>query len=185
MSCAFLRAGFLNHRFLGICACRLEDMKVLYLLFMFSPPKISWVISGIKYICLHLLPVFYLIQPSSKQFICFDFREQNSVLLIVYYLPWLEVSWRINRIITRKNCISPIYFVRCKWSIAKMFAPSKYLNKNYRQVFTRRWRQWVFDQSFWTFWIIRALIIISVSQLEIFVIFPLRVLQILERERVI
>ncbi len=35
-----------------------------YLLFMFSPPKISWVVSGINYICLHLLPVFYLIQPS-------------------------------------------------------------------------------------------------------------------------
>ncbi len=44
-----------------------------YLLFMFSPPKISWVISVIKYICLHLLPVFYLIQPSSKQIICFVF----------------------------------------------------------------------------------------------------------------
>jgi hypothetical protein len=51
-----------------------------YLLFMFSPLKISWVISEIKYICLHLLPVFYLIQPSSKQIICFDFRKQNSVL---------------------------------------------------------------------------------------------------------
>jgi hypothetical protein len=43
------------------------------LLFMFSPPKISWVVAGIKYICLHLLPIFYLIQPSSKQIICFDF----------------------------------------------------------------------------------------------------------------
>ncbi len=60
-----------------------------YLLFMFSPPKISWVVSGIKYICLHLLPVFYLIHPSSKQIICFDFRKQNSVLLpLVFYLPW-------------------------------------------------------------------------------------------------
>jgi hypothetical protein len=58
-----------------------------YLLFMFSPPKISWVVSGIKYICLHLLPVFYLIQPSSKQIICFDFRKQNSVLPIVFYVP--------------------------------------------------------------------------------------------------
>jgi hypothetical protein len=56
---------------------------------MFSPPKISWVISGIKYICLRLLPVFYLIQPSSKQIICFDFRKQNSVLPIVFYVPWL------------------------------------------------------------------------------------------------
>jgi hypothetical protein len=49
---------------------------------MFSPPKISWVVSGIKYICLYLLPVFYLIQPSSKQIICFDFQKQNSVLPI-------------------------------------------------------------------------------------------------------
>ncbi len=37
-----------------------------YILLMFSPPKVSWVTLGIKYICLHLLPVFYLIQPSSK-----------------------------------------------------------------------------------------------------------------------
>jgi hypothetical protein len=58
-----------------------------YLLFMFSPPKISWVVSGIKYICLHLLPVFYLIQPSSKQFICFDFQKQNSMLPVVFYVP--------------------------------------------------------------------------------------------------
>ncbi len=54
---------------------------------MFSPPKISWVVSEIKYICLHLLPVFYLIQPS---IICFDFRKQNSVLPIVFYVPWVE-----------------------------------------------------------------------------------------------
>ncbi len=69
------------------------------LLFMFSPPKLSWVISGIKYICLHLLPVFYLIQPSSKQIICFDFRKQNSVLPIVFYIAWFTlclVSLMIN-----------------------------------------------------------------------------------------
>jgi hypothetical protein len=61
-----------------------------YLLFMFSPPKISWVVSGIKYICLHLLPVFYPIQPSSKQIICFDFQKQNSVLpTLVFYVPWV------------------------------------------------------------------------------------------------
>ncbi len=59
-----------------------------YFLFMFNPPKISMVVSGIKYICFHLLPVFYLIQPSSKQIICFDFRQQNSVLPIVFYVPW-------------------------------------------------------------------------------------------------
>ncbi len=56
-----------------------------YLLFMFSLPKIRSVVSGIKYICLHLLPVFFLIQLSSKQIICFDFRKQNSVLPIVFY----------------------------------------------------------------------------------------------------
>ncbi len=61
-----------------------------YLLYMFSPPKISWAVSGIIYICLHLFPVFYLIQPSSKQIICFDFWKQDSVLLIVFYVPWEE-----------------------------------------------------------------------------------------------
>ncbi len=69
-----------------------------YLLFMFSPPKISWVVSGIKYICLHLLPVFYLIQPSSKQIICFDYQKLNSVLPKILYVPWkyrtdLPRSW--------------------------------------------------------------------------------------------
>ncbi len=56
-----------------------------YLLLMFSSPKINWVVS---FICLHLLPVFYLIQPSSKQIICFDIRKQNSVLPLVFYVPW-------------------------------------------------------------------------------------------------
>ncbi len=72
-----------------------------YLLLMFSPPKISWVITEIKYICLHLLPVFDLIQSSSKQIICFDFRKQNSVLPIVFYVPilWLkEESGRKGRV---------------------------------------------------------------------------------------
>jgi hypothetical protein len=55
---------------------------------MFRPPKISLTISGIKYIWLHLLPVFYLIQPSSKQIICFDFQKQNSLLPIVFHVPW-------------------------------------------------------------------------------------------------
>ncbi len=61
-----------------------------YLLFMFSPPKINQTIPGLKYICLHLFTVFYLIQPSSKQIICFDFRKQNSVLPIVFYVPCVE-----------------------------------------------------------------------------------------------
>ncbi len=37
-----------------------------YLLFMFSPPKISLTVWRIEYICLHLCTVSYLIQPSSK-----------------------------------------------------------------------------------------------------------------------
>ncbi len=41
---------------------------------------------------LQILPVFYLIQPSSKQIICFDFWKQNNVLPIVFYVPWLNSS---------------------------------------------------------------------------------------------
>jgi hypothetical protein len=67
-----------------------------YLLFMFSPPKISWVVSGIKYICLHLFTVFNLIQPSSKQFICFDFGKKIVCYQIVFYVPWLEWVSRIS-----------------------------------------------------------------------------------------
>ncbi len=37
---------------------------------------------------MHLFTVFYLIQPSSKQIICFDFGKQNSVLPIVFYVSW-------------------------------------------------------------------------------------------------
>ncbi len=84
-----------------IISKKTESMSVLprylkvkvehYLLFMLSPPKISLVVSGIKYICLHLLPVFYLIQPSSKQIFCFDFRKQNSVLpMDSMYLEFYE-----------------------------------------------------------------------------------------------
>ncbi len=40
----------------------------------------------VKYICLQLFPVFYLIQLSSKQIICFDFGKQNRVLPIVLYV---------------------------------------------------------------------------------------------------
>ncbi len=45
----------------------------------------------IKCICLHLFTVFYLIQPSSKQIICFDFGKQNSVLPILFYVPWVNM----------------------------------------------------------------------------------------------
>jgi hypothetical protein len=63
-----------------------------YLLFMFSPPKISWVVWKMKKHFLQLLPVFYLIQPSSKQIICFDFDsgKQKSVLPMVFYVPWFR-----------------------------------------------------------------------------------------------
>ena len=61
--------------------CGYIEVKVgQYLLFMFSPPKISWTVYGIKNICLHVLAVFYLTQPSRKQIICFDFEKQNSAL---------------------------------------------------------------------------------------------------------
>ncbi len=65
--------------------------------FMFSPPKITWVISGIKYICLHLLPVFYIIQPSSKQIICFDFRKQNTYSILCTLLAIksiMSLGWK-------------------------------------------------------------------------------------------
>jgi hypothetical protein len=51
---------------------------------MFSPPKISWVVFWNK---IDLLLVFYLIQPPSKQIICFDFQKQNSGLPMVFYVP--------------------------------------------------------------------------------------------------
>jgi hypothetical protein len=38
------------------------------------------------------LPVFYLIQPSSKQIICFDFQKQNRVLPVVFYVPCHTIS---------------------------------------------------------------------------------------------
>ena len=52
---------------------RYLELKVgHYLLFMFSPPKISSTVYGIKSICLLVLTVFYLTQTSSKQILCFD-----------------------------------------------------------------------------------------------------------------
>ncbi len=36
---------------------------------------------------LFIFIIFYLIQPSSKQIIWFDFGKQNSVLPIVFYVP--------------------------------------------------------------------------------------------------
>jgi hypothetical protein len=60
-----------------------------YLVFMFSPPKITWAVWGIKYI-FYLLPVFYLIKASSKQIIWFDFQKQNSVLPIIFYVPCIS-----------------------------------------------------------------------------------------------
>jgi hypothetical protein len=65
-----------------------------YLLFMFSPPKISLVVSGMKYICLPLLPVFCLISPPVNKSFFFFFQKQNSVLPIVFYAPW--VHWFVG-----------------------------------------------------------------------------------------
>ncbi len=84
-----------------------------YLLFMFSPPEIRRVNSGIKYICLHLLPVFYLIQPSSKQIICFDFGKQNSVLPKAFYVPCFcrpGFWW------SKQNCKVVIWYFLKRWS---------------------------------------------------------------------
>ncbi len=61
-----------------------------YLLFMFSPPKINKTVRGIKYICLLIFTVFYLIQPTSIQIIWFDFGKQNNVLPIVFYVPCIQ-----------------------------------------------------------------------------------------------
>ncbi len=62
-----------------------------YLLFMYSPPNISWAVWGIKYIfySYFLFSILHF-QPFSKQIICFDIRKQNSVLPIVFYVPWLK-----------------------------------------------------------------------------------------------
>ncbi len=60
---------------------------------MVSPPKISWTVWGLKYICLHLFIVFYLIQPSNKQIICFDLGNHNNVLPIVLYVPCKKQYW--------------------------------------------------------------------------------------------
>ncbi len=46
---------------------------------------------------MHLLTVFYLIQPSSKQIICFDFGKQNSVLPIALYIPWHNHSLKMSK----------------------------------------------------------------------------------------
>jgi hypothetical protein len=51
------------------------------LLLMFALQKISLIIWEMKYICLHLRIVFYLIQPYNKQTICFDLEKK-----IMYYL---------------------------------------------------------------------------------------------------
>jgi hypothetical protein len=68
---------------------------------MFSPPEKSQIIRGIKYICLQLFTVFYLIQASSKQIICIDFGKQNGVLPIVFYVPWFPRRRQVKR--TRKR----------------------------------------------------------------------------------
>ncbi len=39
-----------------------------------------------KYICLNVFTVFYLIQPSSKQIICFDFNRVGTPAVGFYSL---------------------------------------------------------------------------------------------------
>ncbi len=103
-----------------------------YLLFMFSPPKISWVVSGIKYICLHLFTVFYLVQPSSKQIIYFDFRKQNSVLPIVFYVPYFTIfeweEFKINFFLT--HCTRFENFARITYfllNLSKLIYKTEYI----------------------------------------------------------
>ncbi len=80
---------------IGLATAKVHKSKVEhYFLFMFSPPKTSLTIQGIKYICLQLITAFYLIQPSSKQIICVEFRKQNSELPIVFYVSWLRQQER-------------------------------------------------------------------------------------------
>ena len=58
---------------------------------MFSPPKLSLTIWGIKHIHLPLLSVFYQTQPSSTQIFCFDFEKQNNkhFIQLLYLAPSL------------------------------------------------------------------------------------------------
>ncbi len=65
-------------------------------LFVVWPSKNKLVRLRNKIQFLQLLPVFYLIQLSSKQIICFDFRKQNSVLPMVFYVPWVILSERLS-----------------------------------------------------------------------------------------
>jgi hypothetical protein len=71
---------------------------------MLSPPKISHIDSlSNKIHFLHFIPVFYLIQPSSKQIICFEFGKQNSVQPIVFYVPCLRVKAENENVKTMHN----------------------------------------------------------------------------------
>ncbi len=76
---------------------------------MFSPPKISYTVWGIKYICLQWYTVSYLIQPSSKHIVCFDFGKQNSVLPIVFYVLWPTYY---ARLLGRYSCANK-YKTKC------------------------------------------------------------------------
>ena len=67
-----------------------------YLLFMLSPPKISWTVKGIKNICLLVLIVFYLTKPSNEHIICFDFEKQNSAALPYHILSNLN-EMKVNQ----------------------------------------------------------------------------------------
>jgi hypothetical protein len=45
-----------------------------------------------------LITIFNLIQPSSKQSICFDFGKQNNVLPIVFYVRTLIFAFSHGKI---------------------------------------------------------------------------------------
>ncbi len=57
-----------------------DRTKGRILLFIFKPKKYARLFEGFKNICLHLLTVFYLTQPTNKQIICFDFEKPNSAI---------------------------------------------------------------------------------------------------------
>ncbi len=58
----------------------------LYLLFMFSPPKLS--LRTKVYLLTFAYCFFYLNQPFNRQLIWIDFEKHYSVLPIVFYVPW-------------------------------------------------------------------------------------------------
>jgi len=44
--------------------------------------------SNNKLDCLMTKIYVFLIEPSNKQIICFDFGKQNSALPVIFFIPW-------------------------------------------------------------------------------------------------